>query len=278
MTLAAGATTTVRRQAWREETWRQVGGTVFFVAILALVAANVAGPAWFIADTAPGLLFLAQALIFLVAAMAAGVAIKGHPLGVAIDKRNRLSLSKLQMLLWTAIVIPALATLVAYRLAHGLGMDAADIVIPAEVLAAMGIAAGSLAASPAVLSLKPEEGDQRVAVRPLTEKVRLVDLIRGDEEGNKDAIDLSKLQQFAVTLLLIGVYAGVVYSSFASIVWVRGVLTDPPPLRELPALGVGFVQLMAISHAGYLLYKAAPKPSADTPGTASDPAKPQALG
>lgn len=278
MTLAAGATTTVRRQAWREETWRQVGGTVFFVAILALVAANVAGPAWFTADTAPGLLFLAQALIFLVAAMAAGVAIKGHPLGVAIDKRNRLSLSKLQMLLWTAIVIPALATLVAYRVAHGLGMEAADIVIPTEVLAAMGIAAGSLAASPAVLSLKPEEGDQRVAVRPLTERVRLVDLIRGDEEGNKDAIDLSKLQQFAVTLLLIGVYAGVVYSSFASIVWVRRALTDPLPLRELPALGVGFVQLMAISHAGYLLYKAAPKPSADTSGTASDPAKPQALG
>ena len=277
----ASASPAVIRAAWREHTVRRAGATVFLVGVAAMIVISLFGPGWWSHKGDPAPVFLGETAIFLLAAVGAGVAIKDHPLGVVIDKRNKLSLSKLQMFLWTAVVIPALATLVAYRIFHGSGMDAAKIAIPGEVLAAMGISAASMVATPAVLSLKPEEGDQRVAIRPDDQRVSLVDLVRGDEEGNKDTIDLSKLQNFAITLLLIGIYAAVLYDRIPAIAWpvlVKGGKETLDTLNSLPPLSKEFVELMAISHAGYLLYKAAPKPSADKTPPVADPAKVHALG
>src|SRR5438270_10664323 len=73
------------------------------------------------------------------------------------------------------------------------------------------------------------------------------DMFRGDETGNAGDADLSKVQQFLITLLLIGIYASSVWSQFA--------VASP---KLLPGLPPNFVWLMGISHASYLIYKAAP--------------------
>jgi hypothetical protein len=207
--------------------------------------------------------FVIQILLFAVAILGAGLAIKGQLLGAVIDQRNRMSLSRLQMLFWTVLILSAMAAAVEWRLANGFHMRATDIVLPAELLAAMGIAAGSLVAAPAVLSLKPENSSQSVAVNAADETPSILDLVQGDEEGNRNTIDLSKLQQLAITLVLVGVYGSAVFNLFYNIDWREqahiAALAKPTGFR-LPELSRSFVELLAISHAGYLIYKAAPKP------------------
>ena len=89
-------------------------------------------------------------------------------------------------------------------------------------------------------------------------------MFQGDQEGDKALPDLSKIQQFLITLALVGVYA----------VSIANMLMDPwPPSTPLPAppnpvplgdtfwtlppLDQNFIWLLGISHAGYLTYKAA---------------------
>ena len=73
-------------------------------------------------------------------------------------------------------------------------------------------------------------------------------MLRGDEVGNADSPDLSKVQQLFISLLLVGIYGVAVINTLAG----SEKITELPPLHEK------FVWLMAISHASYLAYKAAP--------------------
>lgn len=246
---------TMRQRAW---------GGVF----VAAVALSLVGGLWLPRSQGSGVAlawaFLGQVAVFLIAIGAAGMAIRGDILGAVIDGRNRPSLSRLQMLLWTVLVLSAVATLVEWRLAHGLKMHAIDVIIPADLLAAMGIATASLVLAPAALSMKPDTGGQAVKVNA-TGHIRLVDLIRGDENGNGDTIDISKVQQLAITLLLIGLYGALLFDTYWNITWPTGAeikaLDVKPVGYALPILTRSFIELLAISHAGYLLYKAAPKPA-----------------
>lgn len=248
--VAATATTPMQKSA---------GSLLFAGGFIGLAAFNLlAGHRWPV-DRGWGDMFLADVLFFLAVLIGAGVGLKGRVLGVAIDKRNRISLARLQMVLWTSLILPATACVITFRLVNHLSMDAANVEIGGELLAAMGIAATSLVAAPTILSLKAPGTDAEVATNATAADAALIDIIRGDELGNEGAIDVSKLQQLAITLLLIGVYASVLYRTFAV---TAALLGDPKKhfLWSMPALGTGFVALMAVSHAGYLAYKAAPKP------------------
>jgi hypothetical protein len=153
--------------------------------------------------------------------------------------------------------------------------------MPGELLAAMGIAVFTTAATPAVLSLKAGQSPtdsqadaaaSRVAtqnntsvanidnvghvmVRANKSDARWNDIVSGDEVANAGMVDLSKVQQLLITLLLLGTYAGAVVNAIAR----------KSPFDALPPLSTQFVGLMAVSHAGYLAYKAAPKPAPDSP-------------
>jgi hypothetical protein len=63
----------------------------------------------------------------------------------------------------------------------------------------------------------------------------------------------SKVQQLLITLLLLGAYAGIMISA----------IVNKENFDALPSLSASFVGLLAISHAGYLTYKAMPKPAPD---------------
>lgn len=223
-----------------------------------------------------------------------GVALNGRPAGVIIDNRNRVSLAKFQAVLWTVLVLSALITTAAARVAAGDALPAASggilaFTLPQELLVAMGIAVTSLVASPVVL------GPQANAPEPHPETLSLtaaktgrspddivstgkvigwrtpasaqwLDMFRGDTASNAGSPDLSKIQQFLITLVLVGVYGGSIWGGFID--------GRAPFLGAaagwLPPLEPNFVWLLGISHAGYLAYKASPHGRGDpTPDPAA---------
>ena len=201
-----------------------------------------------------------------------GWLINGRPIGAFIDNRNRLSLSKLQAGAWTVLVLSAFATVAAFN--AGLpGIDYGtvanvNVVIPGELLLAMGISATSLVATPALLSLKADEdpqdgaeqkatvrtgktivGNGKVATKTAPSEASWADLVTGDELGNAGTPDLGKIQQVLITLILLASYADYVFQALSAPVG---------PIGQLPAIDKSFVWLLGISHASYLAYKAAP--------------------
>lgn len=199
-----------------------------------------------------------------------GRAISARWDGVLIDSRNRISLSRLQMVGWTLVVLSAVITAGASNLALDRGTEALVISIPNELLLAMGISAASLAATPALLTLKGDDrsGKTRAAGHANPDEASWLDVFRGDEQSDKNVPDLSKIQQFLITLALVGVYAVAIGNMLAN-----GPTPPVPPVPPLPAgtfwtlppLNANFVWLLGISHAGYLSYKAASKPGNDAP-------------
>jgi len=241
--------------------------------------------------------FLVDLAFVTAVVMGFGAAVTGRAFGIAMTGWNDYSLSKLQMALWTIVVLAGLLTSAKLNLLDYFAAlpDAADparqagqplaIAIPPELLAAMGIAAFSTAATPAILALK--SGQSSTAGQVAAAQQRLVnrsgadggtvqntgkaagfvsansaswlDLVTGDEVANSGIVDLSKVQQLLVTLLLLGTYVIMLARGFAhASVWIDAL----PPLDE------HFVELMALSHASYLVYKATPKSSQGAPPAA----------
>lgn len=217
----------------------------------------------------------AQILFFMIVI---GLAINGRPAGIIIDNRNRVSLSKFQAACWTVLVVSALATIVAARIAAGVA-DPLAITIPNALLAALGLSATSLAATPALLSLKSNSppaspGDVaatavklgmapsqvetvgRVFGRTRPIHARWLDMFRGDDVSNAAAPDLGKIQQFLLTLLVLGVYCAAVIQMFAAGPQAKALILAAQ--GSLPPLSEQFVWLLGISHASYLAYKATP--------------------
>lgn len=213
-------------------------------------------------------------LLLLIAELAViGWLINGRPIGVFIDNRNRISLSKLQAGAWTVVVLSAFATAAAFNAAADMfqnsSVTALAITIPNELLLAMGISATSLVATPALLSLKSQEAEPpqdtvdkasdrvgapvspngKVLTKAAPEHASWADLVTGDEVGNAGWPDLGKIQQGLITLLLLGCYIAYIYADLAG---------SAEKIASLPGLDKSFVWLLGISHASYLAYKAAP--------------------
>jgi hypothetical protein len=271
-------------------------GSFVMFALLALIGTTLIlafGPGLFAARNQPPsgavLQAIAVATFLLDLALVAGVvcglgyAVTGYASGIAMSSWNDYSLSKLQMALWTIVVVAALLTIAKIRIlgyfgGAGHGIDPLAINIPPELLVAMGIAAFTTAATPAILALKasqtPDPGQiaaarQRVAdttsgvandfthtgnaiARIDPKNARWLDVIVGDETANAGIVDLSKVQQLLITLLLLGAYTGTIIRELAT-------ATSAASIDSLPPLSEGFLALMAVSHAGYLTYKAVPK-------------------
>src|SRR5918992_3174501 len=67
--------------------------------------------------------------------------------GCLIDNRNRMSLSRLQLISWTALVLSAFLTFAAFKIHADPRTDALDIAVPTQVWSLLGISTASLAGS-----------------------------------------------------------------------------------------------------------------------------------
>lgn len=243
MTTAAAAYS--ERPLWRA--WHS-----FWLGII-LVAISVIGIS--LPRTGGELGFLGQraviAWLAIAALMAAFAAVAGHGLtglarGVLIDDRHRVSLSRLQMLAWTVLVLSAY---LAAGLAN-IGRNAASplsVDIPSELWLAMGISTASLVGAPVALAYKQRRQGANLERLTHERESRFADLFRGEEESDKEHLDLGKVQMLLLTVVVVlgyGLALGAMFEGTSG------------PFTTLPAVDEAVVSLLAISHAGYLTKKA----------------------
>jgi hypothetical protein len=181
--------------------------------------------------------------------------------GVIIDQRNRISLSRFQLVVWTLLVVSAVlteGTLNTFWLK--VGDEPLNLAIPSQLWILLGLSAGSAVAAPIVLGTK-----NGTLYTNSPRNHAWSDMFYGDETGNYDQVDFSKVQQFFFTLILVVVYA----VEITKIMMTPGV---PPGTTLsarlfLPALDNGFLGLMAISQVAYISYKALPQNNTDSKKT-----------
>lgn len=256
-------TTVAATYVGRREGWRTTHTVALFAIVAGIGVIGVALP-----RTSGQLGFLGGrtvlAWLLIAALMAAFAAVAGHGVsglkrGVLIDERHRITLGRLQMLLWTILVLSAY---LAAALAN-IGRDAGsplNVDIPNELWLTMGISTASLIAAPSALQYKERRHGGELHSWETEAQSRLSDLFRGEEAADHDHLDLGKVQMFLFTVVLILGYGLAV-----------GDMLDEStaPFTALPAVDEGVVTLLAISHAGYLTRKVLPAaPSLGKPGEA----------
>lgn len=257
-------------------------GTLFII-IMSLV---IFGVAPLLASSSPQLAWLITLIMLLVFCMSIGYAINGRFNGLFIDYRNRMSLSKLQALCWSMLILSALYTAALIRIGYH-SPAPLDITLGTPLLTVMGISFTSLAAAPAILNFKENNKTSEQAAQHVSEALNKpsediipsgkifyfstadlaswLDIFRGEENANAGSADLGKIQQFIITFILLAVYSVLLWQQFAP-----AKATDQAAwFNAFPTVSESMSWLLGISHAGYLAYKAAPH--GETPPAAAAP-------
>lgn len=190
---------------------------------------------------------------------------KGHYVfGILIDdKRNRMSLAKFQLAVWTIVVFSAFSVLMWVK-------HSVNIYLSAEVWGLLGISVSSMAGAAIIKGTKmdtqpaptpPPPGGVAVpmnlphGVLAVAPRPSFSDLFKGDELENQDFVDLSKVQMFFLTFIAVIGYINAMYYYDV----INGERTPPPGYDAyFPELSSALLTILAISHAGYLTVKAAP--------------------
>ncbi len=253
MSTAAAAYVDERR-GWRTAHTLALGAIVAGIGVIGVALPRTDGQLGFLG----GRTVLAWLLI--AALMAAFAAVAGHGVtglarGVLIDERHRITLGRLQMLLWTILVLSAYMAAALANIGRG-SRTPLEVTIPNELWLTMGISTASLIAAPAALQYKERRHGGTLHNWPTEAESRFSDLFRGEEVADRDHLDLGKVQMFLFTVVLVlgyGLAVGDMLDESAA------------PFTALPAVDEGVVTLLAISHAGYLSRKALPTTSHPTP-------------
>jgi hypothetical protein len=199
--------------------------------------------------------WIAVAAMLVLFLIATGHGLTGRADGALIDARNRMSLSRLQLVAWTLLVVSAVITAGFWNVAHGtVGLD---FKIPEELWALLGISTGSLVASHLVI--KPQDPNAPDPTKAGSDRNATVndaqwrDLIQGEAKDNASYVDLSRVQMLFFSLAVIAAYAYALNVMFGAVDPTTNALAS---IKEFPTVSDGMVALIAISHAGYLARKA----------------------
>ena len=232
---------------WKKEHSLGVIALVLFIPIMNLVSGTSRTLDW-------ALSVLAACAIFVVI----GFGVEGRWFGALINDQGLYSISRLQVVAWSKIVIPAFAVCIFGN--YTLGKELA-VEIPNEILALMGISFASFVGSPIVKESKNTDtlafakstsNRSKASVVQENQKkdLSVSNFFTGDGKENKDRIDLGKVQMFFFSVILAAFYGFKVYTT------IRGTCSTSP-IDSLPGLPPDSITLLGFSHAGYLGYKAA---------------------
>ncbi|TBR30080.1 MAG: hypothetical protein EPO10_04685 [Reyranella sp.] len=226
--------------------------------------------------------------------VALGLGTKQRVAGVWIDTRNRMSLARAQVTLWTIVALAGYGVFALFNIgfsgiagpsavaAGANAAEAADIaqfgafpLIPASVAVVLGIAAVSpmlsaliLPTKDADLSVRGSEADLRrrgapffgaesegLDKRPSPHLASIADIFMGEEKVNADTVDVSRLQNVVITVtLVLGFFSILIAMTTISAAQLIG--AKAAIFTTLPELGATFTSLLFVSHATYLVAKA----------------------
>jgi hypothetical protein len=193
-------------------------------------------------------------------ALVAAAAWAGHTvttsknwLGILIDSRGRYSLTHLQLVLWTIVVLSLITAVVLGRLTGGSAAKTLDFTIPNNLLLAVGISVGSAVAATATKAGKDSNDKAKVERMTDGKSPRISQVFMVEEGAMADkAVDVTKFQNFWLTLIIVGSYVAT-----AGVYLLRA--TDATQLSP-PDFSQQVVTLLGISHAGYIAAKVPNKP------------------
>jgi hypothetical protein len=197
------------------------------------------------------LLTLGALLLF---AMLAGHGVTGRFwLGWLINEQHRVSLSRLQMALWTVVVLSAFLTTALFNIRGGHASAALDIAIPEEVWIAMGISTTSLVGSPLILSQKKRK---RTNTAELKSTLVQLGKMRGDQDLTPEMRDRhASGNLYRHASILIGAYA----ANLGGFLVAAAAELSASSISAFPPLGASSIALLGISTAGFLAGEAVDK-------------------
>jgi hypothetical protein len=213
-----------------------------------------------------------------------GHGVTGVWMGALIDDRNRMSLSRLQMLLWTVVIVSAFGTIAIGRL-HQTPLTQADILgamdigVPQTIWLLLGISTASFIGSPLIkntqkdpnLQLAPDRQNTllenqgkdpatvtvegQIVKNKSMQEATFADLFMGETVENANHLEVGKMQMFFFTALIMFAYAFAIGASLKS--------SSVP--SSLPDIGSGMLPLLGLSHGGYLASKATAQTTVEQP-------------
>jgi hypothetical protein len=164
-------------------------------------------------------------------------------IGVAIDKRNKISLSLLQVYIWLLIILSGFIVISMYNWINTDSILFTDFIF--DHLFLIGISTISAIGSTFIKNWQIDLLDYNNDPREASWQ----DLFMYELMSNKRTTDLGKTQLFIITLLTMIVY-------FFSLFSVISDATPGTEIEEVPEITGGLIPLLALSHIGYLLSKA----------------------
>jgi hypothetical protein len=200
-------------------------------------------------------------------------------LGILVDDRGRFSLNRLQLVLWTLVVISLVAGVFFGRLIEGVA-EPLEFTIPGRVLGLIGISVGAAVTVAAVKGTKKAEAEAspvgpapavlvdqgaraniKLATYQATGRPPRLWQIFMAEEGSfaDDVVDVTKFQSFAITIVLVVAYVGMAINAIVE-------AKTAVHLNALPDLKGTFLVLLGISYTGYAGGKLAPSSGAPRAG------------
>lgn len=273
---------------------RRVVGSLLLLGIIIVIA--VIDWRWKASPDNPGQavgVWLANMAMLLAFTIIVGDFVTGFLRGVLIDSSNKISLSRLQMLLWTVLILSGFLTAVIINIHRGQS-EPVSIAVPTELWALLGISTASLVGSPLIKNNKQgEKTNNEAAAR--TESLMInqgvdtstveakgqivankdpkdaswIDIFKGEEVGNAAFLDLGKIQMFFFTVVTWVAYAITLGNELQN-----SVKPGAAKFSAFPALDTGIVALLGISHAGYLTNKAIPHTPQQQPTSTQPPPAP----
>lgn len=237
--------------------------------LLLVITAALPVVCWMTPDGVNWALTVVLMVIFL---MVIGIGISGRPLGVLINERKLMSLSRFQVALWTVIVLAGYLVIVIARVKQGDVADPLIVQIDWQVWTLLGISTTALVGSPLISAVKrqkkPDEKEADIGVKALqdaygkdqslkansvgllytnktADEARFTDMFESDEFTHTMLIDLGKVQMFFFTVVAAIAFSGELLHVIVS----TDLFIDNVAMPSFPE---GLLTLMGISNAGYL--------------------------
>jgi hypothetical protein len=229
-----------------------------------LVCAAMVG-AGFIPNIRGGHLFLLEMALLVALIALFGIASGGRAAGALITPLKLMSLSRFQMLLWMVVILGAYMAIILRRLNLP---DPLNVTIDWRLWSLMGINVTSLVGSPIVDATKKSKvvaagvADTTAKAlnqpsaevtthargtlygNPSASDARFSDMLGGDEVGNAQYTDVTKVQMFFFTVVAALSYGITLYKLIDG--------TNAADITAFPTLSTGVIALLGLSHTAFL--------------------------
>ena len=233
---------------------------VFTGLALTLLTVGMVLAAWFLPAGTNWLVVLGVMVAFF---LLTGKAITGRGLGILINERKLMSLSRLQLVIWTLVIVSGFFLIALERIHMGVVSQPLNIGVPWTIWTLLGISTTSFVGTPLLYGNKmdKEPKDPQLSNQPAASSSQgilyvnndikdacFTDMFEGDELANAQFVDVAKLQMFFFTVVAAIAYSMQLYSLIAY----RDLSVGDV---KMPELQEGLLALMGVSHAGYLSSK-----------------------